>query len=106
MKTKQVKQDILNQWKSMSFPKLTRFLDVICPRNDPDSVLIYQRVMFINMRECECCGKLRKTFFCYKMTTFSLWELKFSGNIYFKYTKRLTSAKVEEVLSLQRNDRK
>ena len=30
--------------------------------------------------------------------------MKFSGNMYFSYTERLTSTKVEEVLWLQRND--
>ena len=51
-------------------------------------------------------GKLRKTIFCYKMINFSLRDLKFSGNIYFSYTGRLASAKVEKVLWLQRNDKK
>ena len=50
--------------------------------------------------------KLRKALFCYKMINFSLSELKFSGNMYFSYTERLTSAKVGKVLSLQRNDKK
>ena len=50
--------------------------------------------------------KLRKTIFCYKMIKFSLRELKFSGNMYFSYPERLASAKVEKVISLQRNDEK
>ena len=50
--------------------------------------------------------KLGKTIFCYKMINFSLRELKYSGNIYFSYLERLASAKVEKVLSLQRNDKK
>ena len=40
------------------------------------------------------------------MINFSLRELKFSGNMYFSYTERLASAKVEKVLWLQRNDKK
>ena len=40
------------------------------------------------------------------MINFSLRELKYSGNIYFSYLERLASAKVEKVLSLQRNDKK
>ena len=40
------------------------------------------------------------------MINFSLRDLKFSGNIYFSYTGRLASAKVEKVLWLQRNDKK
>ena len=50
--------------------------------------------------------KLRKTIFCYKMINFSLRELKFSRNTYFSYPERPASAKVEKVLSLQRNDKK
>ena len=50
--------------------------------------------------------KLRKIIFCYKMINFSPRELKFSGNMYFSYTERLASAKVEKVLWLQRNDKK
>ena len=50
--------------------------------------------------------KLRKTIFCYKMINFSLRELKFSGNMYFSYLERLPLAKVEKVLSLQRNGKK
>ena len=60
--------------------------------------------MFINM--LWTLEKLRKTFFCCKMTNFTLTELKFSGNIYFSYPERLVSAKVEKVLSLQRNHKK
>ena len=48
--------------------------------------------------------KLRKTSSCYKMINFSLRELKFSGN--FSYLERLALAKVEKVVSLQRNDKK
>ena len=50
--------------------------------------------------------KLRKAIFCYKMIKFLLVEVKFPGNIYFSYTERLASAKVEKVLLLQRNDKK
>ena len=46
---------------------------------------------------------LRKTIFFYKMIKFSLKELKFSENMYYSYTERLALAKVEKVLSLQRN---
>ena len=35
-----------------------------------------------------------------------LWELKFSGNIYFTYTESLVSAKAEIVLWLQRTHKK
>ena len=49
--------------------------------------------------------KLRKTVFCYEIN-FSLRELKFSGNMYFSYLERLPLAKVEKVLSLQRNGKK
>ena len=48
---------------------------------------------------------LRKTIFFYKMIKFSLKELKFSENMYYSYTERLASAKVEKVLSLKRNDK-
>ena len=63
--------------------------------------------MFVNVRQC--CGhwkNSKKTIFCYKMINFSLRELKFSGNMYFSYLERVVSAKVEKVLSLQRNDKK
>ena len=50
--------------------------------------------------------KLRKTAFCYKMINWSLRALKFSGNMYFSYTERLASGKVENVLCLLRNDKK
>ena len=40
------------------------------------------------------------------MIKFSLKELKFSENMYYSYTERLALAKVEKVLSLQRNDKK
>ena len=39
-------------------------------------------------------------------TKWSIRELRFSGNMYFSYTENLASAKVEIVLSLQRNDKK
>ena len=51
-------------------------------------------------------GKLRKTVFRYKIINFSLSELKFSGSMYFSYPEWIASAKVEKVLSLQRNDKK
>ena len=50
--------------------------------------------------------KLRKTIFCCKMINFSLRELKFSGNMYFSYTERLASARIEKVFSLQKNNKK
>ena len=50
--------------------------------------------------------KLRKTIFCYKMINFSLRELKFSGNMYFSYTERFATARVEKVLLLQKNYKK
>ena len=40
------------------------------------------------------------------MINFSLRDSKFSGNMYFSYLERLALAKVEKVLSLQRNDKK
>ena len=40
------------------------------------------------------------------MINFSRRELKFSGSMYFSHLERLSSAKVEKVLSLQRNDKK
>ena len=46
---------------------------------------------------------LRKTIFCYEMINFSIRESNFSGNVYFSYLERLALAKVEKVLSLQRN---
>ena len=51
-------------------------------------------------------GKIEKNYFCYKMINFSLRELKFSGNVYFSHLERLALAKIEKVLSLQRNDKK
>ena len=51
-------------------------------------------------------GKIEKKNFCYKMTNFSLRELKFSGNMYYNFTEKLTSAKVEKVLWLQGNEKK
>ena len=51
-------------------------------------------------------GKLRKTVFHYKIINFSLSKLKFSGSMYFHYPEWIASAKVEKVLSLQRNDKK
>ena len=64
--------------------------------------------MFINMRQCAVLWtlkKLRKTIFCYKIINFSPRELKFY-NMYFSYLERLVSARVEKVLSLQRNGKK
>ena len=43
--------------------------------------------------------KLR-IFFCYEIINFSLRKLKFSGNMYFSYTERLTSTKVVEKKTL------
>ena len=40
------------------------------------------------------------------MINFSIRESKVSGNMYFSYLERLALAKVEKVLSLQRNDKK
>ena len=48
---------------------------------------------------------LRKKIFSYKIINFSLKEVEFSRNMYFSYTERLASAKVEKVLSLQRNSK-
>ena len=56
----------------------------------------YEAVLWIS-------EKLRKTIFCYKMINFSLRDLKFLGKMYFSYTERLASAKVEKVLWLRRN---
>ena len=46
-------------------------------------------------------GKIEKknnNFFVAKSRiNFSLWELEFSGNMYFSYTERLASSKVEKV---------
>ena len=50
--------------------------------------------------------KLRKTIFCYKMINFCTKGVKYSGNMCFSYLERLALAKVEKVLSLQRNDKK
>ena len=44
--------------------------------------------------------KLRKTTFCYKVINFSLRDLKSSGKMYFSYTERLASGKVEKILWL------
>ena len=41
-----------------------------------------------------------RIFFCYKIINFSLRKLKFSGNMYFSYTERLTSTKVVEKKTL------
>ena len=59
--------------------------------------------MFINKRQCFGHWKnwKKKKSFCYEIS-FSLKELKFSGNMYFSYLERLASAKVEKVLLLQR----
>ena len=51
-------------------------------------------------------AKIDKNNFCYKMISFLLRELNFSGKMYFSYTERLASAKAEQVLLLQRNDKK
>ena len=50
--------------------------------------------------------KMRETILSYKMMNFSLRELTFSGNMYFKYLESVASKKVRKVLSLQiqRND--
>ena len=48
---------------------------------------------------------LREKIFSYKIINFSLKEVKFSRNMYYSYTERLASTKVEKVLSLQRNDK-
>ena len=40
------------------------------------------------------------------MISFSLRELKFSGNMYCSYLERLASAEVEKFLTLQRNAKK
>ena len=40
------------------------------------------------------------------MINFLQGGLKLSGNMYFSYTERLALAKVEKVLSLQKNDKK
>ena len=39
------------------------------------------------------------------MINFYLKEVKFSENMYFSYTERLASSKVEKVLSLQKNNK-
>ena len=44
------------------------------------------RDMFVNM--LWTLEKLRKTFFCCKMTNFTLRELEFSGNMYFNYPEK------------------
>ena len=48
-------------------------------------------------------GKIEKknnNFFVAKSRiNFSLWELEFSGNMYFSYTERLASSKVGKVLT-------
>ena len=68
-------------------------------KNNDGHVHIYEAVLWT-------LEKLRKTTFCYKMINFSQQELKFSGNMHFSYTERLSSAKVEKVFWLQRNDKK
>ena len=40
------------------------------------------------------------------MINFSLRKFSFSVSMYFNYTERLLSGKVEKVLWLQRNDKK
>ena len=64
--------------------------------------------MFIVRKCCSVVdtGKIEKNNFLLQNDDFSLRELKFSGNMYFSYTERLTSAKVENVLWLQKNDKK
>ena len=64
--------------------------------------------MFIVRKCCSAVvtGKIEKNNFLLQNDDFSLRELEFSGNMYFSYTKRLTSAKIETVLWLQRNDKK
>ena len=64
--------------------------------------------MFIVRKCCSVVdtGKIEKNNFLLQNHDFSLRELKCSGNMYFSYTERLTSAKVENVLWLQRNDKK
>ena len=62
--------------------------------------------IFINMRKrCGHWKNREKQFFIVKCQV-SLRELKFSGNMYFSYTERLASVKVEKVFLLQRNDQK
>ena len=52
-------------------------------------------------------GKIEKnTFLLQNEQLFSLRELKLSENLHFSYTENLSSAKVEKVLSLQRNYKK
>ena len=51
-------------------------------------------------------GKTEKNNFLLQNDTFFLRVVKFAGNIYFSYTERLALAKVEKVLSLQKNDKK
>ena len=62
--------------------------------------------MFINMSKVvKVIQKIEKNNFLLQNEKFSLRELKFPGNIYFSYSGRLASAKVEKVLWLQRNDK-
>ena len=56
--------------------------------------------MFINIGQYFVDGRFEKNFFCHKMINSSLREFKFSGNMYFSYTERLASAKVEKVTVL------
>ena len=44
--------------------------------------------------------KLRKAIFCYRMINFSVKELKFSRSLYFIYTERFASAKVDKKVTL------
>ena len=51
-------------------------------------------------------GKTEKNNFLLQNDKFFLRVVKFAGNMYFSYTERLALAKVEKVLSLQKNDKK
>ena len=51
-------------------------------------------------------GKIDKNNFLLQNDKFSSREVRLGGNMYFSYTERLALAKVEKVLSLQKNDKK
>ena len=51
-------------------------------------------------------GKIEKNNFLLQNDKFSSREVRLGGNMYFSYTERLALAKVEKVLSLQKNDKK
>ena len=51
-------------------------------------------------------GKIEKNNFLLQNDKFSSREVWLGGNMYFSYTERLALAKVEKVLSLQKNDKK